>query len=59
MAVLGSATPVPLRGNRVANVWIRANDRQPASLVLALTEVTRAHSATCGKVVLLLAAGSA
>ncbi|CAL9378183.1 2-haloacrylate reductase [Actinosynnema sp. ALI-1.44] len=33
VAVLGSATPVALRGVRVSNVWIRADGRQLASLV--------------------------
>jgi NADPH:quinone reductase-like Zn-dependent oxidoreductase len=68
VAVLGSATPVALRGIRVANVWIRADGAQLAALVdlvdagvvrvvepetLPLVDAAKAHDGVRRRVVLV------
>ncbi|MEJ2856111.1 MULTISPECIES: NADP-dependent oxidoreductase [unclassified Saccharothrix] len=68
VAVLGSATPVGLRGIRVANVWIRADGEQLAALVdlvddgtvrlvepetVPLAEVAEVHDGVRRRVVLV------
>ena len=74
VAVLGSATPVALRGTRVSNVWIRADGGQLAALAAmvdagtvrlpepeawALADVAKAHDGVRRRVVLVPPAGGA